>query len=117
MTPAAIKPEISFDDLDKIDLRVGTITEVSEVEKSRKLLRLRVDFGDHRRTILSGMKQEREDPQSLVGLQTLFVVNLAPRKMAGELSEGMIFDLGYADGVKPMLAIPEQAMPNGCRAG
>lgn len=117
MTPAPIKPEIEFDDLEKIDLRVGTITAVTEVEKSRKLLRLHVDFGDHTRTILSGMKQEREDQQSLVGVQTLFVVNLAPRKMAGELSEGMLFDLGFSDGVKPMLAIPESPMPSGCRAG
>jgi tRNA-binding protein len=117
MIPAAIKTEIEFDDVEKLDIRVGQITKVEEVPKSRKLLRLSVDFGDHSRVILSGMKQERSDPQELVGVQTLFVVNLAPRKMAGEVSEGMLFDIGYSDGVAPALALPEQAVPNGSRAG
>ena len=53
----------------------------------------------------------------IAGLQALFVVNLPPRKMAGELSEGMLFDIGYADGVTPVLAVPEQPVPNGSRAG
>ena len=47
----------------------------------------------------------------------LFVVNLTPRRMAGELSEGMLFDIGYPDGVKPVLAVPENPVPNGSRAG
>ncbi|MDE2493792.1 MAG: tRNA-binding protein, partial [Alphaproteobacteria bacterium] len=51
------------------------------------------------------------------GKQALFVVNLAPRKMKGVLSEGMVFDIGYADGVTPVLAIPEAPVPNGVRAG
>ena len=80
-------------------------------------MRLEVDFGDHTRTILSGMKGERGDLQELVGRQTLFVVNLEPRKMAGLTSEGMLLDLGYADGIPPVLAIPERPMPDGTRAG
>jgi tRNA-binding protein len=76
-----------------------------------------VNFGDHTRTILSGMKQERARPQEMVGLQTLFVVNLEPRKMMGEISEGMLFDLGFADGVAPALAVPERPIANGTRAG
>src|SRR6266566_710080 len=117
MTPAPIKPAVSMDVLEKLDIRVGTIRSVEELSESRKLVRLEVDFGDHTRTILSGMKGEREDLQELVGRQTLFVVNLEPRKMAGLTSEGMLLDLGYADGIPPALAIPERPMPDGCRAG
>ena len=112
-----LKPTISFDDLQKIDIRVGTIVGVEEVPKSRKLVRLRVDFGDHVRSILSGMKNERPDLSVLVGKQVLFVVNLEPRQMAGETSEGMLFDIGYADGITPVLAVPETPVPNGTRAG
>ena len=115
--PAPVKPAVSMADLEKLDIRVGTIVAVDDVAKSNKLLRLTVDFGDHRRTILSGMKGERANPQELVGVQALFVVNLEPRRMAGEVSEGMLFDLGYSDGVLPALAIPERPVPNGARAG
>ena len=90
---------------------------MAEVQESKKLMKLTVDFGDHSRTILAGIKQERENPQEITGLQALFVVNLPPRKMAGELSEGMLFDIGYADGLKPCLAVPEVSVPNGVRAG
>jgi tRNA-binding EMAP/Myf-like protein len=63
------------------------------------------------------MKGERANPQEIVGLQALFVVNLEPRRMAGELSEGLLFDIGYADGVTPALSVPERPVPNGTRAG
>jgi len=63
------------------------------------------------------MKQEREDPQTLVGRQALFIVNLEPRRMAGELSEGMLFDIGYPDRLTPVLAVPERPLPDGARAG
>ena len=115
--PAPIKPAISLADLDRIDIRVGTILSVEDVAGSDKLLKLTVDFGDHRRSILAGMKQEREDPREIEGRQALFVVNLEPKKMRGELSEGMLFDIGYADGVNPALAVPETKVPNGTRAG
>ena len=117
MEPAPIKPIVPFEQLDGIDIRVGTVLSVDDVPDSRKLLRFRIDFGDHQRTVLAGMKQEREDPSVLVGVQTLFVVNLEPRKMAGEVSEAMFFDLGFADGVDPALAVPERPVPNGTRAG
>ncbi len=117
-TPAAIKPAISMEDLDKLDIRIGTIELVEDVPASEKLVRLRVDFGDHKRTILVGMKKERKNPKSEVeGRQALFVVNLPARKMAGEESQGMLFDIGYADGMLPALAVPERPLPNGCRAG
>ena len=117
MQPAAIKPPITFDELDKIDVRVGTIEQVEDVPKSNKLLKLTVNFGNHKRTILAGMKKERANPQEIEGMQALFVVNLEPRKMAGEVSEGMLFDLGYADGITPVLAVPENPIPDGTRAG
>jgi tRNA-binding protein len=113
---APVKPPISIVELEKIDIRVGTITSVEDVSGSDKLVRLIVDFGDHRRSILAGMKQEREYPREIEGRQALFVVNLEPRKMMGEMSEGMLFDLGYADGMKPVLAVPENIVPNGTRA-
>jgi len=83
-TPAPIKPAISLADLDRIDIRVGTILSAEDVTGSDKLL---------------------------------FVINLDPKKMLGELSEGMLFDIGYADGVVPALAVPETKVPNGTRAG
>jgi tRNA-binding protein len=117
MTPAPIKELINFDDFEKLDIRVGTITKVSDVADSRKLVKLTVDFGDHSRSILSGMKQERDDPKEIEGKQALFVVNLPERKMAGEASQGMLFDIGYSDKVTPCLAVPESPLPNGSRAG
>jgi methionine--tRNA ligase beta chain len=114
---APVKPTISFKDLNKIDVRVGTIESVSDMPKSTKLVKLRVSFGDHKRTVLVGMKQERANPQEIVGMQALFVVNLEPREMMGELSEAMLFDIGYADGLVPVLAIPETPVPNGARVG
>jgi methionine--tRNA ligase beta chain len=114
---AAIKPSVTIADIEKLDVRVGTIMAVEEVPASNKLLRLRVDFGDHMRIILSGMKQERANPREIEGRQALFVVNLEPKKMAGETSHGMLFDIGFADGIKPVLAVPEAPVPNGVRAG
>jgi len=116
MEPAAVKAGITIEDLNKIDIRVGTILRVADVANSEKLMELTVDFGDHRRCILAGIKKERSDPKEIEGKQALFVVNLAPRKMAGLVSEGMLFDLGYADGLAPVLAIPESPVPNGTRA-
>ena len=118
ITPAPIKPTITFDDLSKIDIRAGTIELVEDIDGSDKLVRLTVDFGDHKRKILVGMKQEREDPKAEIeGKQALFVLNLEPKKMMGELSEGMLFDMGYDDKITPVLAMPEKPIPNGTRAG
>ena len=116
-TVAPVKPIVPFDALERIDIRVGTIEKVEDVPNSNKLVRLTVDFGDHRRTVLVGMKREREDPTEVEGTQALFVVNLAPRNMLGELSEGMLFDIGFADGITPVLAVPETPVPKGTRAG
>jgi methionine--tRNA ligase beta chain len=117
MTPAPVKPVVLKDLLDQLDIRVGTIVSVDEVAGSDKLVALRVNFGDHQRTIVAGLKKERADPQEIAGKQALFVVNLEPRKMRGVVSEGMLFDLGYADGITPVLAMPERPVPDGTRAG
>jgi tRNA-binding protein len=114
---APIKPTISFDILDRIDVRVGTIELVEDVPGSDKLVKLTVDFGDRKRNILVGMKRERQNPKEIEEKQALFVVNLEPKKMMGEVSEGMLFDIGYADGITPVLAVPEKRVPNGARAG
>ncbi|HTA68799.1 MAG TPA: hypothetical protein VK776_11000, partial [Bryobacteraceae bacterium] len=110
-----VKPAIAKELLDLIDIRAGTIVSVDDVAGSDKLVALRVNFGDHERTIVAGLKQERADPREIVGKQALFVVNLEPRKMRGVLSEGMLFDLGYADGITPVLAMPERPVPDGTR--
>ena len=117
MKPAQLKETISFEDFEKVDIRAGTIISVLEVADSKKLMKLIVDFGDHTRSILAGIKLEREDPQEIEGKQALFVLNLPEKKMAGEVSQGMLFDIGYSDGIMPCLVIPEKPVPNGARAG
>jgi tRNA-binding protein len=117
MPPAPIKASIPFSIFEQLDIRVGTIVAVEHVPKSKKLVRLRVSFGDHERTIFAGLKQERADPTEIQGRQTLFVVNLEPKPVLGEVSEGMLLDLGFADGIVPVLAVPEAAVPDGTRAG
>ena len=117
MKPSQVKPPIFPDLLNQIDIRVGTILAVADVPNSEKLVALEVSFGDHRRTVLVGMKRERANPREIEGKQALFVVNLAPRKMAGMISEAMLFDIGYADGITPVLATPETPVPDGTRAG
>ena len=115
--PAPIKPTVALDSVVALDVRLGTIQAVSDVAASKKLVKLTVSFGDHVRHILAGMKGERSNLQEIVGRQALFVVNLAPKRMAGEVSEGMLFDIGHADGLAPALAVPERGMPDGARAG
>jgi len=117
VVPAAIKPIVSRAALEAVDIRVGTILRVEEIPKAATLVRLIVDFGDHQRRIIAGVKQERADVRELENRQALFVVNLEPKTIMGEESQGMLFDIGYADGVTPCLAVPERLVPNGARAG
>jgi methionyl-tRNA synthetase len=105
-----MKSEITYDDFVKLDLRVGTVIKCEEKEGSAKLLRLTVDFGDEgTRNILSGIKQWYK-PTDLEGKQFVFVFNLAPRKMMGEESQGMIL---AAEGKKPMPLKPKGKVPAG----
>lgn len=117
ITPAPIKPNINFNDLSKIDIRVGTIETVENIKESDKLVKLTVDFGDQKRSIVVGMKKERENPQEIEGVQALFVLNLEPKEIMGYKSEGMLFDIGYEDKITPVLATPEKQVPNGVRVG
>lgn len=114
---APIKPTIPVDVVDRIDVRIGTIELVEDVKGSDKLVKLIVDFGDMKRSVLVGMKKERTNPREVEGKQALFIVNLEPRKMMGQVSEAMLFDIGYQDGLIPVLAVPERNVPNGTRAG
>ena len=84
-----IKPEITFDDFMKLDLRVATILEAEPIPKADKLIKLQVDLGSEQRQICAGIK-EHYTPESLVGRQIVVVCNLAPRKIRGEVSNGML---------------------------
>jgi methionyl-tRNA synthetase len=105
------KPEIQFDDFAKIELKVGTITAAEKVEKADKLLKLEVDLGFEKRTIVSGIAMHF-DPAAIVGKQVTVVTNLAPRKMKGIESNGMILMAEDVDG-KLKFVNPDGAVGNG----
>ena len=91
--------------------------KVEDVEKSTKLTKLTVDLGEEEpRTIVCSLREVREDYQSVAGKQALFLVNLAPRKIMGIESHGMLVTLGYDDGIADTLLFPEHPLPNGIRA-
>ncbi|HEY9005507.1 methionine--tRNA ligase [Ohtaekwangia sp.] len=92
-----LKPEIAFDDFAKLDIRIGTVVSAEKMEKSNKLLRLQVDDGFGTRTILSGIAQHYT-PEDITGRQVTFIANLAPRKMMGTESQGMILMAEDKDG-------------------
>lgn len=117
MNQLPVKPTVTLDDVDKLDIRVGTICSVDDVPESGKLVELSVDFGEFTRRILVGLKRERDEPGEICGKQALFVVNLQSREMAGRVSQGMLFDIGHPNGIRPLLAIPETAVPDGASAG
>jgi methionyl-tRNA synthetase len=96
------KPEVTFDDFSRLDIRIGQVTEAERVEKSKKLLKLRVNVGAEVRTIMSGIG-EHHSPESLVGKQVTLVANLAPRKIMGIESQGMILTAEDHDGSLKML--------------
>ena len=105
-----MKPLITYDQFAALDMRIGVIRTCEEKEGSEKLVKLTVDFGDEgTRTIFSGIKQWYT-PEDLIGKQFLFIINLEPRKMMGEFSEGMIL---MAEGEKPLALIPQEEAPIG----
>ena len=86
-----VKPTVSFEDFEKLDIRVGLVKNCEKVKKSKKLLQVTIDDGTGTdRTILSGIAQFYDNPEELVGKRVLFVANFAPRKMMGIESQGMI---------------------------
>jgi methionyl-tRNA synthetase len=96
-TQSELKPLITFDDFGKIDLRVGTVLEAEKVEKSDKLLKLKVDLGFEQRTIVSGIALHFT-PSELIGQQVCVLANLAPRKIKGIESNGMLLLAENEDG-------------------
>jgi methionyl-tRNA synthetase len=106
-----LKPEISIDDFNKIDLRSGTIISAQKVEKADKLLQLEIDLGFEKRTVLSGIAMHFS-PEEIIGKQVVVVANLAPRKMRGIESKGMIMMAENAEG-KLEFVSPENVVNNG----
>ena len=105
------KQEIVFDDFTKLDIRVGTVIEAEKMKKSNKLLKLLVDTGVDKRTILSGISQYFE-PEHLIGKQVTVLINLAPRKMMGIESEGMILSAEDKDGTLQLM-VPMGSVADG----
>lgn len=110
-TAQVLKPVIQFDDFAKVELKVGTIISAEKVEKADKLLKLEVDLGFEKRTIVSGIALHFE-PSSIVGKQVTVVTNLAPRKMRGIESNGMILMAEDANGVLKFIN-PDGPVDNG----
>ena len=108
-------PEITFDDFVKVQLRVGEIIACEAVPKSSKLLKETVKFGDEVRTIVSGIAKHYK-PEEMVGKKVVFVTNLAPRKVCGIVSEGMILAAENADGTLA-LVVPEKDVASGTTLG
>lgn len=109
--PEAVKPECSFEDFEKPDIRVGKILECEKVKKSKKLLKFKIDDGMGGRTILSGIAASYPDPQALVGKEVLFIANFAPRKMMGEESQGMILSAVNPDGSLTLCGVQGDVKP------
>ena len=107
----AVKPQIVYDDFAKLDLKAGTVIACEKVEKADKLLKLEVDLGTEKRTIVSGIAQHYK-PEEMIGKQVIVVVNLAPRKMKGIESQGMILTAEDKDG-RLFLLKPENAVQPG----
>lgn len=107
----ALKPEITIDDFSKLDIRIGKVLSAERMEKSNKLLKLKVDTGIDQRTVLSGIAQHYT-PEEMVGKQVTLIANLAPRKMMGIESQGMILMAEDLDG-KLRLVFPSEIVTPG----
>jgi len=104
------KPTLTYDDFTKLDLRIGRIESAEMVPESRKLIKLMVDFGEFKRQIVSGIAKGYA-PESLLGRQLTFIVNLETRLLAGLESQGMILATDVSD--LPVLLQPDKEVPNG----
>ena len=105
------KPVIQFDDFARLEMKAGTVLACEKVEKADKLLKLEVDLGPEKRTIVSGIAQHYK-PEEMVGKQVIVVTNLAPRKMKGIESQGMILTAEDRDGALKLLC-PEAGVAPG----
>ena len=109
--PEPVKAECSFEDFEKLDIRVGKVLECERVKKSKKLLKFRIDDGLGGRTILSGIAASYPEPEKLVGTEVLFIANFAPRKMMGEESQGMILSAVNPDGSLTLASVSTEVNP------
>jgi methionyl-tRNA synthetase len=114
--PEPVKEYADFEGFEKLDIRVGTILECTNVPKSDKLLKFKIDDGMGGRTILSGIAKSYPNPEELVGKQVCFVANFKPRKMMGLESQGMIMSAVNSDG-KLVVISPSKEVANGCEVG
>ena len=103
---------ITIDDFKKVEIKIGEIVSVENIDGSDKLLKLKVNFGTEERQVLSGIKAYFPDPQALVGKRCPFVTNLAPRMMMGLESQGMLLAASEGDGL-PVLLVPEREIAPG----
>ena len=115
-TPEAVKAECSFEDFEKVDIRVGKVLECEKVKKSKKLLKFKIDDGMGGRTILSGIAGSYPEPEKLVGMEVLFIANFAPRNMMGHESQGMILSAVNPDG-SLTLCSPSKDVTPGAQVG
>jgi len=114
------KPTIQYDDFAKLDLRVATIVEAELHPNADRLVKLQVDLGEEKRQICAGIRQFYEDVPSLVGRQIIVVANLAPRKIRGEESNGMLMAASAMDGETlsdVVLLAPSKPVPAGSSVG
>ncbi len=115
-TPLPIKEQVTFDDFQKMDIRVGTVLECTKVPKADKLLQFLIEDGMNQRTIVSGIAKYYPNPEELVGKQVCFIANFEPRKLKGVVSEGMILSAEDRDG-RLVLITPSQLVAPGCNIG
>lgn len=108
----AVKSEVSFEEFEKLDIRVGTVLACQKVPKADKLLQFKIDDGLGGRTIVSGIAQYYPEPEKLVGQQVCFIANLEPRKLKGIVSEGMLLSAEDADGSISLIQ-PQTKVVNG----
>ncbi len=114
--PEPVKAECSYEDFEKVDIRVGKVLECEKVKKSKKLLKFKIDDGMGGRTILSGIAGSYPEPEKLVGMEVMFIANFAPRNMMGHESQGMILSAVNPDG-SLTLCSPSQEVTPGAQVG
>ena len=101
---------ITFEDFQKLEIRIGEVLAAEKAENTDRLLKLTVDFGQDKRQIISGIAFAFPDPQVLVGKKFPFLVNIEPKEFKGFISEGMILAI---DNEKPVMLIPQEDVPCG----
>lgn len=112
--PEPVKANCTFEDFEKVDIRVGKVLECSKVKKSKKLLQFLIEDGMEKRTILSGIALSYEDPSVLVGKEICFIANFEPRKMMGIESQGMILSAVNSDGNLVVVGPTGPVAPGAC---